>query len=233
MTFIWTEQRIAWYLAASRYGNFHRQLAAAIRPYLLATDRLCDLGCGLGRLDLELAPAVAHITCVDLDEAVLASLRQEAAMAGIGNLTFIRSDVRDIRGMFDVALMAFFGHPPQMMQDCLKLASRLLIRVANARSGGSPLKPGGYSGKRETTEDIAALLDQAGRSYQLIRETFEFGQPLVSQAEAAAFLRYNSPAITEPELRAFLAESLVATGRADFPYYLPGSKELGIFIIDA
>jgi len=233
VTFIWTEQRIAWYLDASRYGDFHQRLAETIRPYLLATDRLCDLGCGLGRLDLALAPAVAHITCVDRDEAVLAGLRQEASGAGIGNLTIRPGDARDVRGMFDVALMVFFGYPPSLMLDCLKLASRWLIRVANARPGGPALQPGGHSGKRETAEDIAAVLDKAGYAYQLIRRTFEFGQPLASQAEAAAFLRYNSPAITEQALAAFLAENLVATGRADFPFYLPGRKELGIFIIDA
>lgn len=233
MAFVWTKQRIDWYLDASRYGGFHQRLADTIRPYLLPQDRLCDLGCGLGRLDLVLAPAVRHITCVDTDETVLASLRQEAKANGIANLSALCADVRDMRDVFDVAIMAFFGHPPGMMMDCLRLTSRALIRIANVHANGASLQPGGHSKKRETARDIAALLDGAGRKYRLLLDTFEFGQPLRSQEDAADFLRCNTPAIPEEELRAFLAETLVATGRADFPFYLPGKKELGIFIIDA
>lgn len=232
MAFVWTKQRIDWYLDASRYGDFHQKLADTIRPYLLPGDRLCDLGCGLGWLDLALVPAVDHITCVDTDEAVLANLRQNAAEAGIANLAAICGDARDIREVFDVALMVFFGHPPQMMLDCLKLAARALIRVANANSNGASLQPSGHSKKRETVPDIAALLDTAGCAYTLIRDTFEFGQPLRSEEDAAAFVRCNSPVITERELQAFLATNLTSTCRCDFPFYLPGRKELGIFIID-
>ena len=233
MAFIWTKQRIDWYLDASRYGDFHQRLADTIRPYLLPQDRLCDMGCGLGGLDLALTPMVNHITCVDTDEAVLANLRQNAAEAGIANLTTICGDARDIREVFDVVFMVFFGPPPQMMLDCLKLASRSLIRVANAKPEGAALQPNGHSKKRETVPDIAALLDRTGHTYRLLRSTFEFGQPLRSEADAAAFIRCNSPTIADGELQAFLADNLVSTGRCDFPFYLPGRKELGIFIINA
>lgn len=233
MAFVWTQNRIEWYLTASRHGDFHRQLAAKIRPYLFPGDRLCDLGCGLGRLDLELAPSVAHITCVDTEEAVLACLKRDAAAAGIGNLSAQRGDVRDIQTVFDVAIMAFFGHPPQMMLDCLKLASRFLIRIANTRREGAALQPSEHSRKRQTAEDIAAQLDKEGRSYKLLLDAFEFGQPLKSQEDAAAFLRCNAPDIQKEALDEFLAQRLITTGRADFPFYLPGKKELGIFIIEA
>lgn len=109
MAFVWTEQRIDWYLSASRYGDFHRQLADRISPYLLPRDRLCDLGCGLGRLDLALAPAVGHITCVDTDAAVLSCLRRDATASGITNLSVLHGDVREVRTVFDVAIMAFLA----------------------------------------------------------------------------------------------------------------------------
>lgn len=231
MAFVWTKQRIDRYLDASRHGDFHRRLADTIRPYLLPQNRLCDLGCGLGRLDLALAPAVQHITCVDTDEAVLANLRQAAAAGGITNLSALCADVREIQEVFDVAIMAFFGHPPGMMLDCLRLASRALIRIANVHAEGAALQPSAHSKKRETVESIAALLKEAGCSYTLLLDTFEFGQPLRSQADAAEFLRCNTPAITDAELNAFLSQRLTSTGRADFPFCLPGKKELGIFII--
>lgn len=119
------------------------------------------------------------------------------------------------------------------MLDCLGLVSRTLIRIANVHTSGASLQPGGHSKKREIVEDIAAVLDKAGCTYRLLQDTFEFGQPLRSQEDATDFLRCNAPAISDDELGAFLAKTLVATGRADFPFYLPNKKELGIFIIDA
>jgi len=68
MLFGWDEQTIRWFLDASAYTDFHQTLARKITPYLDPGDTLCDLGCGLGRLDLELAPHVMCLTAVDIDE---------------------------------------------------------------------------------------------------------------------------------------------------------------------
>lgn len=231
MAFTWTEERIAWYLDAGRYGDYHQRLADKIAPYLRGGDSVCDLGCGLGLLDVRLAPLVAHIDCVDTDRAVLGHLRQKAAQLGIDNLSAVCADAETLGAGYDVALMVFFGHPPQLMFDCMRLASRLLIRVANLHPDGAALQPSGQSRQRETAQDIALALDAAGCSYELRRETFEFGQPLRSVEDARAFVRCNSPDITHRALEVFLDESLLQTGRTDFPLYLPGKKELGIFII--
>lgn len=123
MAFEWSEKRIQWYLDASRYGDFHRRLADVIAPYLLPEDRLCDLGCGLGRLALQLAPRVGHITCVDINERVIESLGQEAARTAVPNLSTRCCDACAVEEAFDLVLMTFFGHPPQLMFDCMGLAT--------------------------------------------------------------------------------------------------------------
>lgn len=233
MAFEWTEKRMQWYLDASRYSNFHRRMADIVRPHLGTGDCLCDFGCGLGQLDLLLAPFVRHITCVDIDAAVLARLYRQAAAAGISNIKTLCANAQTTHGMFDVGIMAFFGQPPQLMFDCLRKTSRALIRVANARPGGTALQPGKYNKKRETVDDISAALCAAGHSYKLVVERAEFGQPLQTIEEARAFMRCNNPAMRAPELDAFLSKHLVEVQRDGFRYFLPGEKEFGVFIIDS
>ena len=60
----------------------------------------------------------------------------------------------------------------------------------------------------------------------------EFGQPLISLRDAEKYVLKNAPEATEEEVSDFLIENIVRTEREDFPYYLPYTKELGIFIID-
>jgi SAM-dependent methyltransferase len=51
-----------------------------------ATDRVLELGCGVGRIGRELAPACGHWTGVDISENMLAHARQR--LSGVANASF-------------------------------------------------------------------------------------------------------------------------------------------------
>ena len=231
MAFAWTKKRIEWYLDASRYGDFYGQLAKKITPCLFESDTVCDLGCGLGRLDLQLASVVSHITCVDIDATVLNMLEEDARMQGVGNLCVQCCDVQSMQKKFDVVLMTFFGYPPSLMLDCMTHAKRLTIRVVHAEANVSTPGAKKWKKNRETISDIAAVLENEGYQYQLLRDSFEFGQPLHSESEGRDFIRCNNPEIPEDKLSVFLETNLVTTESTEFPLYLPAKKELGIFLI--
>ena len=231
MAFLWSERRIRWYLDASGRSDFHRRLAQCLLPELRPTDRVCDLGCGLGRLDLELAPHVAEITCVDTDAAVLDRLAADAADRGIGNLKLLRCGAEQLRGEYDAVVMAFFGTPPALMLSALRHARRTLLRVMSL--AGESASGGGTGRRRETAADVARALEAAGWPYALRRCTLSFGQPLASVEDAAAFLRASLPEATGQQVRQLLREQLVPAGDRDFPWYLPKEKALGIFVVDA
>ena len=230
MAFTWNKKSIEWYLDASSYGDFQTRLAGKIAPYIQKEDTVCDLGCGLGRLDLLLAPAASHITCVDVDKTVLDILENDATQQP--NLSVRCCDVHDIRDKFDVVLMAFFGYPPQLMMECRKLAKKRMIRVVHTSSHVS-LRPGAHSKKRETVQEISDFLDRAGCTYEVIQDAFEFGQPLVSKDDARDFVKGKYDTLSDHEIDRCLKAHLMETGREDFPFYLPQKKDLGIFIIDA
>lgn len=232
MAFIWTEQRIRWYLDASRHSQFHSQLANLMLPFLHPGDHICDLGCGLGQLDLILAKSVSHITCADINPTVLDHLKAQAQQEQLPNLTTCQQDAREINAPFDVALMAFFGYPPSLMFHAMALARRLFIRVASCQPQPTLSLLENAPNKRETVADISLILDKAGAPYQLLMAELEFGQPLASREEAAAFVQCNRPSLQVGSLQAYLDEALTATGQRDFPFYLPHKKKIGVFIID-
>jgi 16S rRNA (adenine1518-N6/adenine1519-N6)-dimethyltransferase len=82
-------------LARKRYGqhflhdkNVIRRIVAAIDP--TSNDRIVEIGGGLGALSLPLAPLVAHIDVVEIDERLAAELGQ--ALESYGNTRIHRAD---------------------------------------------------------------------------------------------------------------------------------------------
>ena len=230
MLITWDEQTSERFIAASEYTGFHKALAKKLEQYLTHEDTLCDIGCGLGRLDIELAPYVTDILAVDISEYALETLSRDAAAAGMDNIRIHRGEAEDLEGSFDVVLMSLFG-----ATDTLKILShckRRFIRIVSA-SKKSGLYPERH--RRETKYAVPVVseeLDALGVQYGMEYWSFEFGQPLKTRREAGLFVLSNAPGAGEEEVGEFLDTNLQSTGRDDFPFYLPYSKELGIFVID-
>ena len=229
MAYQWTKERIRWYLNASARSSFHHQLAEELLPFLNPSDRVVDFGCGLGRLDLELATHVAHITCVDRDPHVLHQLQEDAAARGYDNLITRCLDAGDMQDPFDTAVLCFFGTPPSLMLQCAKQAKRRLIRVMNADPSPSHLVGGR---RRETAEEVAAALERAGLPYRLFFRHLSFDQPLASREDAEHFLQAHHPELSSRQIQDILSSALTATADATFPLRLPKEKRLGIFVVE-
>ena len=226
----WDEQTSERFIAASEYTGFHKALAKKLEQYLTREDTLCDIGCGLGRLDIELAPFVSGILAVDISEEALNTLRRDAVKAGADNIRIHRGEAEDLEGSFDVILMSLFG-----AADTLKILShckRRFIRIVSA-SRKSGLYPERH--RRETKYAVPMVseeLEGLGIKYNMEYCSFEFGQPLKTRREAGLFVLSNAPGAEEGEIDEFLDANLQSTGRSDFPLYLPYQKELGVFVID-
>ncbi|MCL1828425.1 MAG: class I SAM-dependent methyltransferase [Oscillospiraceae bacterium] len=230
MLFSWDDQIIRWFRDASAYTGFHKTLAQKIKPYLTPGDTFCDLGCGIGRLSLELAPAVSEITAVDISEAAIGSLRRDAEALGIRNLNAQVRDASLLTNSFDVVLMSFFEMKDKT--DFIKLCNRRLIRILNAENMSGLYPQRHRRIVKETVPDLKADLDLRGVVYKLELCQAEFGQPFRSWLDAELYIRKNAPEASEAEINEFLNERVTHTGRNDFPFYLPNPKTVGIFITD-
>lgn len=122
--------------------------------------RALDLGAGVGRVSVRLAPRVGRLACADLAPGMLARLRRNAARAGAGHLDPIR--VRSDRlpfaaGAFTLAVcLGLLEHlPPETRRATLAELARVLrpggllaLVLNNGRSallgdpGDNPLRVG-------------------------------------------------------------------------------------------
>lgn len=231
MKFPWDAAQAAWFLDASAYTGFHEKLAAVIRPYLHKTDKVLDMGCGLGLLDIALHQSVASITAIDVNENAIGHLAARVKAAGIKNVHPLCTDVWAHEERYDATLMSFFGYSHTLSTHIRHRVTGRLIRIVNSQNAGS-LYPAHYRrAKKTTVANFEEELRGASLPYELKRCTLEFGQPLRSEADALAFVKMHAPGAPEAELSAFLAARLQCTGGGEFPLYLPQQKDLGIFVV--
>ncbi|MDR1816268.1 MAG: class I SAM-dependent methyltransferase [Clostridiales Family XIII bacterium] len=243
MLFEWTEEKLAWYVRASRVTGFHARLADMIRPRLRAQDTVCDFGCGPGLIDLALAGTVREITAIDVASIPIEFLRREASSAGAGN---IRPLVADAERMvaegspfppFDVALFCYFSGPGELMKQVLRREGRLTVCVMHGMDvSKKPSKIGG-SRHRAYAEEMEAFLEGEGLAYEKQELSLDFSQPLRSKEEARAFFETYAKGDDE-RIEAQLARVVetggVAAGKAggaEFPYTFPCEKDVAVFFI--
>jgi SAM-dependent methyltransferase len=171
MRFSWNEQTIQWFLDATVYTEFHKTLAQKIKPHIEPGTTLCDAGCGLGRLDLELAPYVKELTAIDASGNVIDVLRCDAEKLGLDNLRAEVGDADTLTKTFDIVLLSFFGQ--ENLAHFLNICRHKLIHIVN-EDNTSGLYPERYRGTKATVPVVCMHLDAQGIRYKLERCSFEF-----------------------------------------------------------
>ena len=155
MKITWNEDTIRWYKNANAFTSFHKNVANAISK-IEGGETLCDLGCGLGLIDLELAAGVKKIDCFDISRPALDSLNDDILSMGIQNIETHLQDCETLSGKWDIALMCYFG--TNEYDRYAKLCKRLIAVVG--RPSGDELFPTKYrKNKSNTIEHTHAYLD--------------------------------------------------------------------------
>jgi len=229
MKFEWNVDTIRWYQEANEYTGFFKQVAGLIAPKLAGYATMCDIGCGLGLLDLELCNSIGHITCIDISREAIEALNKTLQEKHITNIETRVMDSSDIKENWDVIAISFFGS--SSLEEYLPHCKKLFAVVTGSLS--NELTPEQhFPFKRHSVPEIEQALKLKDIHYSLTQAAFEFGQPLASKEEAVRFVRSHSPGINPEDLATFLSERLVETGEERFPLFLPRLKSIGIFEID-
>ncbi len=224
--FVWNEEMVRFLRDASEYGDYYRRLAAWIVPHLKGADHLCDAGCGLGYLTLELSNYVNHITAVDSCEIALQTLREKARNKQ--NIHILSGNIKDFTPTekYEAMVFSFFGKMeeihPIAKQQCRGTVFLFKKNYVNHR-----FTPGEYRAGDDSYANAVNWLEKKRIPFIGQTLSLEMGQPLRSLEEARRFFALYSRGDREEITDAFLQTRLLETGRQDFPLYLPQKREVG------
>lgn len=232
MYFLWNDDTVRWFFAASEQTGFHRELAGWLRPRLTCGATVADFGCGLGLIDLELADYAGHITCIDRAQEPLNALQAEAARRGIQNVETLCADSGELTGEWDEVIMTFHGAGAALLDCFLPHCRKSLVAVirSGAESAFSPL--GWHKAHKNLLERTTQALDRRGVQYTLEVGALEYGQPLQDRADAVKFVRARcQDSVPDDAVRRYLDETLEQRDDPEWPLYLPNHKWLGMVVI--
>lgn len=233
--FVWSPERIRFLADASEYTSFNSILAGHIVPYLPNSAHVCDAGCGLGYLSLALSANCSRITAADTSAEALAVLEENLRQFHITNVDVCQWDVLNLPDgvTFDGMVFCFFGSVAEILRcaktHCLGKAF-LFKKNWDTHRFSLEKKPL----ERFTYKQTCAELDALGIPYESRSFSLEMGQPFRSLEDAAAFFRLNSPdgglqSCDPGQIR----QRLTTTNSAEFPYYLPANRPVGMIVLDA
>ena len=245
MSNFWTSETIENYKQASEYSSFHKKLAVLAEPYLDRQWTMADLGCGPGLLSLQLSPMVGKITAIDDDELAISDLQARLDDVFLTNevtanqIQPVFGDIRDLKDeKWDIVMASFIGLDRPLLDDILPRANKLALIYTRGRKDAqdhASLSEGGESEKLGVNE-IEAYLEENHYAYKKSVHEMQFGQPFKSIEDIHGFLeeKYAEEGQDKDEAVKRIAaaeERIVKSGRFDYPYYLPKSISVALFII--
>ncbi|MDR1247310.1 MAG: class I SAM-dependent methyltransferase [Clostridiales Family XIII bacterium] len=245
MDFIWNEKTIDWFKTASAYTGFHSNLASLVRPYIEDCSTICDIGCGLGLIDLELAGYVRDIICIDQNETAIGALNEFIRARGAYNVVARAADVNTLTGeRRDAVIMSFFGSSVEAISRFMSFCEKKMVLIVHEkpmpakRVNAVSLRP-----KPLGAAEVHGFLTDRGLTFQKLNAVIEFGQPFKSLEDAKDFILVYASSTSEAagardadgrgeRLYNDMAKLLVETGMPNYPLYLPKPKEVAVFIVD-
>ena len=228
--FYWDEERIRLMEDAAAWGDFHARLAAELAKSLPPESRICDAGCGTGHLSLALSSYARQVTAVDVSQQALSLLADNCRKRNVTNIAIRRGDIHSLppEQPYDAMALCFFGHMDAILSLAAAQCRATVLAVMRSDSchrfsaGRPSMRCGGYTRGRET---LRAL----GIPFQAREMELPMGQPFRSLADARRFFElYRRDGDDTPITDEFLHRRLTATGRADFPLYLPQNRRFGL-----
>jgi SAM-dependent methyltransferase len=254
MNEFWTSEKLENYKRASEYTAFHKRLSVLAEPYLDENWTLADLGCGPGLIDFHLAPMVRGITAIDNDALAIDDLRSRLDDVFQTNkyvadrITPVLGDIRAFtEEEWDVVLLSFFGVDKALLEDVLPRARKRALLYTHGRQeafGSAPLPDS--EGKFDAQDIEDYLLDKHLPYKKNVLE-MQFGQPFKTIEDIHTFLgkygdgkqemscidlsRVNVLDDDAIKRMTDAEERIVKTDRFDYPYYLPKSISVALFIV--
>lgn len=233
--FNWEKDGIRFMKDASEVTSYNRKLAKEIRSYVTKESRICDAGCGLGYLSIELAPFVKEVVSVERDPNALAVLEEVSQKKNIQTIRPLCGDAMQLskEECFDAMVFCFFGNTDEILEIAKKHCRGTVIAIKKNYSRHR-FSVGNHAFLHDGYEKAQARLLELGIPFEGKELELEFGQPFRSFEDARVFYEiYSQDRQKEVITDEFLKEKLVETGDETFPYYMPHRRKLGMVVFQA
>lgn len=226
---MWTDEMIKFLVDASEYSQYNQILAQLIKEKIIQNSTICDFGCGLGYLSLELSDFVKEVTAIDINKEITDHLIE---ISDKKNLTVINQDIEklDIKDKFDYALFNYYGRIKDILRLGKKYAEKKII-IVTRDSEESAFSIDGNS-KRKYHSYILEFLNQNNIKYKISHHEIEFGQPFRDVEDAIVFFDLYKKPESLPVTKEDILNKLVIINEDGFKYYYPHKKKLAIILID-
>ncbi len=224
----WGEDAIRFMEDASAYGNYHKELVQILLPFLPKEGHICDAGCGLGHLALELSKECNRVTAVDVSATALRRLQSRELPS---NLRVLQGDILAMREHYDAMVFCYFGKTEEILRAAGEQCRGKILVVRRDcgvhRFSGRPVPR-----REHSINMLTRVLEERKIPYVSQRLSLELGQPFRSKEDAFVFFNlYNKS--ERPIISADLDEKLVRTGNPVFPWYCPNVREMELIVFEA
>jgi SAM-dependent methyltransferase len=234
----WQPSMISFMQDASEHSSYFADLAHAISPHLTSAMRICDAGCGLGYLSVELAPHVAHIEAIDKIPAVIGSLRRLLAERSLSNVTAKTAHLEHLSSALHYDAMVFCLSVPFDKAEAIARAhhARKLIVINKLKhltaTAAFTRCPGNLYGAGDDSP-VVNLVTARGRECRGEVLSLKLDQPLRSLEDAELFFKtYRDDLNAGSSDFTALFSKLERHSSPDFPYHFPMQRTLCLFVLD-
>lgn len=230
--FQWTDEIMAFRADADRINHADRFLARQIAAELMGTEHICDAGCGMGFLSVELAKLGFSVTACDHSEDALRFLENRCREEGIQGIETWKGDLfsAEPKEKYDAMVFCFFGRVEEILQAISKQCKGKAFVIKkdwNTHRFDMKERPLKHSTFQKTCRELTEL----GLPYETKSFSLEMGQPLCSVEDGVRFFAAYDPdgaVPTQEEVAARLEKR-----EGEFPWFLPSVRPLGMIILNA
>lgn len=228
--YLWNSDMIYFMNQAAKNTKYYEELASYIIPYVTKESVLCDVGCGLGNLAIELSKYCKKVYAVDISEDVITELKKKLEREQISNVEAICTDVFGWQPeeKVDATVYCMFGTLQEIEEigRHLNVKQQFIVRRL-AKQHRFKIKEQTPRNHRHSAQGMAAELDRQGRPYEYREMSISLDQPFKNLDEAIRFFElYNrtSERVTVEDVK----ERLIEREDEECPYLFPAEKVMGL-----
>lgn len=233
MMFLWKPEMVRFMKEASEYNPFYQGYARRIEQHIPLSAHICDAGCGLGYLSLELSKKYRKVTGIDISASPLNVFRENVRIQGSHNVEIIEEDIWMHRpeSSYEGMVFCFFGDLMESLQIGKRHCSGTLILINRAwhehRFSTNQRRINGFihSKTEKQLEDLQ--IPHFSEVFEV-----EMGQPFRNLSDAKSFFRlYGGTESDEESIEEAVRLRLEKRDSDVFPFYLPMKRQVGMITI--